>query len=58
MFLSELREFPWAPSHAKKKKLMTARVSVLLKLRANLTCFRAFSFLFGHSGIYMYIYIP
>ena len=43
MFLSEWREFPSAPCLAGKKKkiLMTARVSVLLKSRASLTCFRA-----------------
>jgi len=36
MFLSEWREFPSAPCLAgKKKKLMTARVSMLLKLRAS-----------------------
>jgi len=40
MFLSEWREFPSAPCLAKKKKnLMTARVSMLLKSRASLTCF-------------------
>ena len=33
MFLSELCEFPLAPCLAEKKKLMTARVSMLLKLR-------------------------
>jgi len=42
MFLSEWREFPSAPCLAEKKKnLMTARVSMLLKSRASLTCFRA-----------------
>ena len=42
MFLSEWREFPLAPCLAEKKKnLMTARVSMLLKSRASLTCFRA-----------------
>ena len=43
MFLSELREFPSAPCLAgkEKKNLMTARVSMLLKSRASLTCFRA-----------------
>ena len=42
MFLSEWREFPSAPCLAgKKKNLMTARVSMLLKSRASLTCFRA-----------------
>jgi len=37
MFLSEWREFPSAPCLA----LMTARVSMLLKPRASLTCFQA-----------------
>ena len=47
MFLSEWREFPSAPCLAGKKKLMTSRVSMLLKSRASLTCFRAcFLFLF------------
>ena len=41
MFLSEWREFPSAPCLARKKNLMTARVSMLLKSRASLTCFRA-----------------
>ena len=42
MFLSEWREFRSAPCLAgKKKNLMTARVSMSLKLRASLTCFRA-----------------
>jgi len=49
MFLSELREFPSAPCFAGKKNfalqgkknLMTACVSMLLKSRASLTCFRA-----------------
>jgi len=42
MFLSEWREFPSAPCLAKKRKnLMTARVSMLLKSRASLTSFRA-----------------
>ena len=40
MFLSEWREFPSAPFLAEKKNL-TARVSMLLKSRASLTCFRA-----------------
>ena len=40
MFLSERREFPSAPCLAEKKNLMTARVSMLLKSRASLTCFR------------------
>jgi len=39
--LSEWRAFPSAPCLAGKKKLMTARVSMLLKSRASLTCFRA-----------------
>jgi len=34
MFLSEWREFPLAPCLAGKKKLMTARVWMLLKSRA------------------------
>jgi len=41
MFLSELREFPSARCLAGGKKLMTAHVSMLLKSRASLTCFRA-----------------
>jgi hypothetical protein len=42
MFLSEWREFPSAPCLAgKKKNLMTAHFSMLLKSRASLTCFRA-----------------
>ena len=41
MFLSEWREFPSAPCLAEKNNLMTARVSMLLKLRASLTGFRA-----------------
>jgi len=42
MFLSEWREFPSAPCLAGggKKNLMTASVSMLLKSRASLTCFR------------------
>jgi len=40
MFLSEWREFPSAPCLAGGKKKMTARVSMLLKSRASLTCFR------------------
>ena len=48
MFLSEWREFPSAPCLAGKKNLMTARVSMLLKSRASLTCFRA-CFLPGHA---------
>ena len=41
MFLTEWREFPPAPCLAGKKNLMTARISMLLKSRASLTCFRA-----------------
>jgi len=41
MFLSEWRKFPSAPCLAGEKNLMTARVSMLLKSRAFLTCFRA-----------------
>ena len=42
MFLSEWREVPSAPYFAGvKKNLMTARVSMLLKSHASLTCFRA-----------------
>jgi len=41
MFLSDWREFPSAPCLAGKKNLMAARVSILLKSRASLTCFRA-----------------
>ena len=41
MFRSEWREFPSAPCLAEKKNLMTVRVSMLLKLRASLTCFRS-----------------
>ena len=41
MFLSEWREFPSAPCLAGKENLMTSRVSMLLKSRASLTCFRA-----------------
>ena len=40
MFLSEWRKFPSALCFA-GKNLMTARISILLKLRASLTCFRA-----------------
>jgi len=39
MFLSEWREFPSAPRLA--GKILTARISMLLKSRASLTCFRA-----------------
>jgi len=48
MFLSEWREFLSAPCLAGKKNLTTARVSMLLKSRASLTCFRA-CFLTGHA---------
>ena len=41
MFLSEWREFHSAPYLVEKKNLMTARVSMLVKLCASLTCFRA-----------------
>jgi len=41
MFRSEWRQFPSAPCLTGKKSLMTARVSMLLKSRASLTCFRA-----------------
>ena len=43
MFLSEWREFPSAPCLAGGGggNPMTARVSMLLKSRASLTCFRA-----------------
>ena len=41
MFLSEWSEFPSAPCLAGKKYLMTSRISMLLKPRASLTCFRA-----------------
>jgi hypothetical protein len=42
MFLLEWREFPSAPCiSGKKKHLITARVSMLLKSRASFTCFRA-----------------
>jgi len=40
MFLSEWCEFPSVPSLAGEKNLMTARVSMFLKSRASLTCFR------------------
>ena len=40
-FLSEWRDFLSPPCLAGKKNLMTARVSMLLKSRASLTCFRA-----------------
>jgi len=41
MFLSEWRELPSAPCLARKNNLMIARVSILLKSRASLTCVRA-----------------
>ena len=42
MFLSEWREFPSTPCLAGGGgHLMTARVSMLSKSRASLTCFRA-----------------
>jgi len=40
IFLSELREFPSTPCLA-EKKMMTACVSMLLKSRKSLICFRA-----------------
>jgi len=47
MFLSERHEFPSAPCLAEKKSnLITARVLMLLKSRASLTCFRTW-FLLG-----------
>jgi hypothetical protein len=48
MFLPEWREFPLAPCLAEKKNVMTARVSMFLKERASLTCFRA-CFLLGRA---------
>ena len=36
MFLSEWREFPSVPCLVEKKNLMTARFSMLLRLRASL----------------------
>ena len=51
MFLSEWREFPSAPCLAGKKNLMTARVSVLLKWRASLTCYRACIFPSGAKDL-------
>ena len=53
MFLSEWHEFPSAPCLAGKKNLMTARVSMLLKSRASLTCFRA-CFLPGRLRTYQH----
>jgi hypothetical protein len=40
MFLSEWREFPSAPCIAGKENLITDCVSMLLKSRMSLTCFR------------------
>jgi len=40
MFLLGWREFPSVPCLAGGKNLMTAHVSMLLKSRASLTCFR------------------
>ena len=48
MFLSGWREFPSAPCFAKKKSV-TARISMLLKSRESLTCFRA-GFLPGRAN--------
>ena len=48
MFLSEWREFPSAPCFAGEKNLIKARVSMLLKSRASLTCFRV-CFLLGRT---------
>jgi len=59
MFLSEWREFPSAPCLA-RKKMMTTRVSMLLKSRASLTCFRV-CFVPGQakdlSAPWIYIYM-
>ena len=41
MFLSEWREFPSERCIAGKENLLTARVSMLLKLRGSLICFGA-----------------
>ena len=41
MFLPEWREFPSEPCLAGGKSLITARVSMLLKSRASLTCLRS-----------------
>ena len=41
MFLSEWCRFHSAPCVAEKKNLVTASVSMLLKSRSSLTCFRA-----------------
>jgi len=48
LFLSEWRNFPSAPCLAGKRNWMRARVSMLLKSRASLTCFRA-CFLAGRA---------
>ena len=50
MLLSEWREFPSALCLAgvSRENLMTSRVSILLKSRASLTCFRA-CFLAGRA---------
>jgi len=48
MFLSEWREFPSAPCLAEKKRnLLTARVSMLLKSRSPLHASELVSFLVG-----------
>jgi len=41
MFLQEWREFPFCALACRKINLMTASVSMLLKSRASLKCFRA-----------------
>ena len=65
MFLSQWHEFPSVPRLARKKNLMRACVSVLLKSRTSLTCFQA-CVLPGQAKdlpaslcvcIYIYIYI-
>jgi len=48
MFLSKWHNFLWRLALQKKKNLMTARLSILLKSHASLTCFRA-SFLPGRA---------
>ena len=54
MLLSEWGEFHSAPCLAgKRKNLMTARVLMLLKSRASLTCFRA-CFLPGRAKTYQH----
>ena len=63
MFGSEWREFPSAPCLAGKIKLMTARVSMLLKSRARpLHASKLVSFLVGlrtyqHPGINLTSYV-